>query len=752
MSTEDLIDFYHFEDSQHQRYDNYQVKFNPTVVLTLKLLRCRKVSVSFWRDKFDKPDPQFKISCPSIPGSKEVNTLNIKENTPTCEINETFKFIIPDEMKDVDSLPVVIKLFDRDVFSDDFIGKKTIDAAKELQLGETIFKTIDFDSHGELDVEVTKILRRSPDFRHSLGLHPDEKKFRKKRLPVVYESLKKILGSRKLPKSLNETPVVSLVTSGGGYRAAVGMCGAMEALNDAGLMDIFTYAAGLSGSAWYLMSAYALKGILPDSQQKFHQGLREKFENSLTWDMVNPITFASYKKYLKQTKDRYKQPHSFVDYFPGYLVGKHMLGKKNMDTKITDLQDYVKDGKVPLPIFASLHVKSSVRASTFHAYLEQTPYEVALPEFAMGLAPDTVGSTWTGGFLVNKRPEFPLHFSQGMTGCAFSILLQTFLKDGNEDSVELSKFIDSERIDGKKAKVNRLVEVESDDSDTEDDEDEAPTYVMTKTPTKTKDSKTHQALVNSLSGISFFTNRNALIGRSAKIINFAFGLNSIERYLLNPFGDDDMHCCGGKQELIEKVGVQKATMSMSTKKNTLSFVDAGILFNTPTSVVLRPQRCPDLMIVMDFTAYESDDAFDYSTVMSAAAHAWRAGLHFPQMDFEKITNLPPKEFLIFPSDDDDCPTILWFTLCNKTFKNLKDYTPRSKERPKDGSKFNDFPVLNEGSAYSTFTFQYDKLDFDRLRELMYFNVTSHIEEIKKTIEEAVVRRRRRLGRAAKNKY
>ena len=56
----------------------------------------------------DKPDPQFKISCPSIPGSKEVNTLNIKENTPTCEINETFKFIIPDEMKDVDSLPVVV--------------------------------------------------------------------------------------------------------------------------------------------------------------------------------------------------------------------------------------------------------------------------------------------------------------------------------------------------------------------------------------------------------------------------------------------------------------------------------------------------------------------------------------------------------------------------------------------------------------------------------------------------------------------
>jgi len=30
-----------------------------------------------------------------------------------------------------------------------------------------------------------------------------------------------------------------------------GMCGAMEALNDAGLSDVFTYNCGLSGSAWW---------------------------------------------------------------------------------------------------------------------------------------------------------------------------------------------------------------------------------------------------------------------------------------------------------------------------------------------------------------------------------------------------------------------------------------------------------------------------------------------------------------------
>ena len=45
---------------------------------------------------------------------------------------------------------------------------------------------------------------------------------------------------------------MSLVGSGGGYRAFVGMCGAMEALRDAGLLDTFTYNSGLSGSSWYV--------------------------------------------------------------------------------------------------------------------------------------------------------------------------------------------------------------------------------------------------------------------------------------------------------------------------------------------------------------------------------------------------------------------------------------------------------------------------------------------------------------------
>ncbi|XP_076809592.1 cytosolic phospholipase A2-like [Clavelina lepadiformis] len=744
----DLEEFEKAENDYQKVFDDFKLDFNPTIVVTVTLLRCRDVSVSYLYDMFDTPDPQFRVRCPSIPKSKTFVTVGLKDDTPTSEINETFKFVIPDEMKDVESLPVVISLYDRDVISDDLIGSKKVDVVKELKLGEKITKTIDYDGHGELDVEISKELRRNPDFRHSLGLHPDEKLYRKARIPIVYESIRKILGSEKASKSLKETPVISLVTSGGGYRAAVGMCGAMEALNDAGLMDIFTYAAGLSGSAWYWLSAYALQGILPPGQRKFHDGLKKKFGEDLVLDFINPFTIANYQSYIAETKEKSKQPHSFVDYFPGYLVGKHTLGEENMHLTLSHLKTYVSDGKVPYPIIASLHAKSSVSVSKFHAYYEETPFEVSLPEYGIGLPPDTVGSTWTGGFLVDKLRELPLHFSHGMTGCAFSILLQKFIKKGSERSADLSDYIDAERVRGKQ-RGDRIIEVESDDEEDTDDEDEDEMESSTAESFSDNSESAPPSepgfLQKAVTNLSFFTDRNAFVGRTARLNNFAQGFSTLKRYLMNPFDHGDAHNAQ-EQELLDALGVLKMQKQMSTKKDTISFIDAGLLFNVPTSVALRPQRGCDLVIVMDFTGNESDDKFSYSSILHGAAHAWRSGLRWPPVNFEKITNLPPKEFLIFPSDDDDCPTILWFTLCNKTFKNLKDYTPRSKERPKDDGKFNDFPVFVDGSPYSTFNFQYSGLEFDRLRELMYYNVTSHIDEIKAALEEAVLRKARRLAK------
>jgi len=42
-----------------------------------------------------------------------------------------------------------------------------------------------------------------------------------------------------------------------------------------------------------------------------------------------------------------------------------------------------------------------------------------------------------------------------------------------------------------------------------------------------------------------------------------------------------------------------------------------------------------------------------------------------------------------------------------------------------GLSFNDFPVFGKGNKYDTTKFCYTTEEFDRLRDLMYYNVISH---------------------------
>jgi len=73
--------------------------------------------------------------------------------------------------------------------------------------------------------------------------------------------------------------------------------------------------------------------------------------------------------------------------------------------------------------------------------MEFSPYEVNLPTHGIGMPPQMVGSPWSAGILARKCPELPLHFIQGMCGCAFSILLKPYLQTGGEASEELLEVI-----------------------------------------------------------------------------------------------------------------------------------------------------------------------------------------------------------------------------------------------------------------------------------------------------------------------
>ena len=47
-------------------------------------------------------------------------------------------------------------------------------------------------------------------------------------------------------------PVIGIMGSGGGFRAACGLSGVMVALEESGIFNCSTYLTGLSGSSWYV--------------------------------------------------------------------------------------------------------------------------------------------------------------------------------------------------------------------------------------------------------------------------------------------------------------------------------------------------------------------------------------------------------------------------------------------------------------------------------------------------------------------
>ena len=72
------------------------------------------------------------------------------------------------------------------------------------------------------------------------------------------------------------------------------------------------------------------------------------------------------------------------------------------------------------------------------AYVERSPHEIYLPSYGIGLKPEDEGTVWKNGIKLRSSTEYPLHFTVGMTGCAFSILLNQYYKNGTECGVTVS--------------------------------------------------------------------------------------------------------------------------------------------------------------------------------------------------------------------------------------------------------------------------------------------------------------------------
>lgn len=731
------------EESLQQSMDDLKVQYQECTTLTVKVLRGRQITVGWLHDFFDTPDPQVYLACESAIGRKKFKT-KIAKNTHDPEWNESFTFVLSHE----NTNPTVkVDVYEEDKFKyDPHLGGEILET-NNLEIDKPKLITINLQKKGQIDVELLKRHRTAPDFRLSLGLSEGEKQFRLKRKQKTFEALKNFLGENG-PNSLQEAPTIALAITGGGYRAVATSCGAMEALAENGVVDTLTYIAGLSGSSWYIATSY-LRQSMANLQSfiEHHDWLRKQMEKSLTTCLWNISFHKRYREY-RDFKRKHNQLTTFVDFY-GLALGETFLGIENTNVTLSSLKNYVESADVPFPILTCAHVREYLPMSEFWDEVEMTPYEVSLPSYGINIPTEKFNSSWGNGILQQDLPEPPLHYMMGASGSAFAILLSK-VDDKTETHENLQEYVDSikESHHKKKTDATKAEQSQADSSsEDDDDEDQAP-------PTEKKGSKNFSTADDDwiekvklkaesdnqadLAQQEDTIGRGFLLDRTAKVKNCATSYMGLQKFRFNT-------------ESVSQ-GTEAAVRihrKISTKKRNIMLCDSALGCNLPSIHLVRPQRTVDVLIVVDCSNYVSEQSVMLELFASVQSQVYDHGIKFPRISIEKIAEDPFREFYLFEdTEDPESPIVLWFTLADKKFKEQEiphrrpGYpTPDAVDSGKE--KFTDFSIFPESSDYGTLRLSFSSLNFDRLRELMRFNIVSNMHILKEKIGHRVEQMRER---------
>ncbi|XP_060078629.1 cytosolic phospholipase A2-like [Ylistrum balloti] len=622
-------------------------------------------------DKVDVPDPYVELHCQQT--VEKHRKTAVKWNNRNPEFNETMTFT---QITDKPVIDIIVK--EKNTFVDAVHGKYTGDPQQTPNV-------INLYKNANLRVDVSCKMQ-SPTLRAGMELCQEELDFRRQRLPVVHKALEKLLG-QKMPAP-ERLPTIAVLGSGGGFRAMMGMSGVYKALVDTGLLDCVTYAAGLSGSSWYLCALCSHPDWPRVHPSVVDDHLNQCVRKSL-WDTIMNLQTVRDSYNEKQKSDR---PWTFTDLF-GHWVG-HTIIPDRMHCKWSDQQDKVRDGRCPLPLLSCVHAEVNKSVKQFHDWVEISPFEVYMPRYATSLKTETLGSEFYKGKMVVKKDELPLHYLMGICGSAYTALHKSF----SEMAAKSKKLSRSSR--GSEGDRNTSEAVDKDISVWID-------YV--------------KRILNSF-GMNYLDDRS---GRAAKVHNFMHQLT------LEEIGED-------KTPVDSPDGVfTNIQEKMSTEDKYMCLIDAGLAFNSPYPLILRPDRQVDLILSFEFSDRGKDDNQPFKQLLLAKQWADCHKVPFPPINIKQYEGKPVQELYVFQDEADlNCPIILHFVLVNNDFRY--QYKTGTKQTDEE-KEFADFSVF-DGDTYDSIKFEFTETEFLRISKLMEFNVHHSIDIVKETILKAVDRR------------
>lgn len=709
----------------------FEVSQRPCTCLYIRILRGRNITKGKYLDLLDTPDPYVTLFIKESPYGWQQTT--VKDNDVNPIWNEKFTFFLDSDKNNV----LELTLMDANYTVDETLCTREIPLSP-LPLDEKKKMTVKMNESSEIDFEMWADVDEDSMLRYSLALCDEEKNFLEVRSRKVLYAMKDILGMNG-PRTLREVPVIGVLGSGGGFRAMTALCGVMAALVDTRILEMVTYVAGLSGSAWYLSQLYSHPEWPQKSPNDLKEELKLNIDSSPFW-LLGPQSMYRYIRRIME-KRRQGQPVSFTDFF-GHLVGETLL-RNRLDTKLSDQAEKLKEGDIPMPLYTCLHVKKHVSAMIFHEWMEFSPFEIGMPKYGTFMKPELFGCKFFMGQIVKRYPEPPLHFLQGIWGSAFCIQFKRLLQDDKKvDTVELMR---REREELEKELQKELEDQSDEESESSEGESEPETVKpnerrarsIRRAPSKTEKQK-QQTFWNGMMERLFDSSiMQTIEGRAAMVHNFMRGLSLNNMYPFSPFSEVQQDVPPKSPEHFKEIFDMHPT-----HLKRMYVVDGGLTFNSPFPLMLRPQRHVDLLLSFDFSARPSDSTPPFKELLLAEKWARLNKVPFPPIDPTIVDREGLKECYVFQDTrDPHCPIVMHFVLVNITFRGEKK--PGVSRSTKEEKEFADFDIFDDPQRpYSTFNFRYPHLAFDRLTQLTEFNTTLYTEQIMKQIRNCIRARRR----------
>lgn len=341
------------------------------------------------------------------------------------------------------------------------------EAIADLGLIKDVFTIETLIARDLHDVNRHPEIRQVAEVRRGLDLCEDEKAYLTRRKLHVRDHFARYIGLDPEQVHPDDVPVVALGGSGGGYRAMLAMLGYSREMKRAGLWDLLTYVAGVSGSCWAMAAYYTFAStdidhILEHCKRRlspYHPLSDEAIRMTLTapdgaYNTLGPLVQKHHSHLHIVLMDLYSvliTGYLFLHHSPDSET--HSQQQQRGWYKWSSVRRWLKDGAEPLPILTAIrherpwkdwvdqehpfgdqdqdptskeeHAETVVDA--WFQWFEMTPYEIGCDELEAWVPTWGFGRPFELGKSTMQLPEQSLALLLGLCTSAPAGPLNSYL-------------------------------------------------------------------------------------------------------------------------------------------------------------------------------------------------------------------------------------------------------------------------------------------------------------------------------------